>query len=101
MLLFWYVLVNCVSIVSYSIRFEHVSNVLGLGFGSSHGTCYGFNKLPMSNPNCPGMVEMQCAFIGDEDKNVPSEQTTTQFDCEAGLKTWSCFGIQSIMHNFG
>ena len=30
-----------------------------------------------------GMVELQCAFIGDEDKNIPSQQTTTKFDIEA------------------
>eukprot|EP00434_Breviolum_minutum_P005169 symbB.v1.2.004557.t2/scaffold245.1/size253980/14 len=31
------------------------------------------------------MVELQCAFIGDEDKNIPSQQTTTKFDIEAAL----------------
>ena len=28
------------------------------------------------------MVELQMAFIGDQDKNIPEEQTTTKFDRE-------------------
>lgn len=31
------------------------------------------------------MVELQMAFIGDQDKNIPEEQTTTKFDREAAL----------------